>query len=404
MYYFTKDKDKLVFINLELTEEENKIKIPKSIISTNGIFDSTVKEFTPSYIKSLSYRIVKDSTGRESLTELNKLLESIDNDIVYCLSPEYKKYIEDRGIVRNHPGKLIFDKIDNITFINTLRDELLNIDYTDDYINIDLDEYLKSKLVLDDLIDTNQIFFNKTAPTDRYYSYRNKETISKRDSIGLDVPKSRIVLGKNSSTNIYSIIKVKPLEEISELYNKWESNLEYDLYGIMMLDNLCKTKNIFYRDNLIFRDTPRRIDSPTNDTLISEIKPAGLAFYGFKTFDYLDTILDDYLSEGDNVVKQSTVDITNMIYEDSDIKHDNGFHIDYKYSTNGKEYMIKLISGLDMPDRNRLKRLIKKNVKIKLIIINEDNIMCRHYVIVDCEDGQLLICNYPANMTLLNDK
>lgn len=406
-HYFIMKDNKLVFIKLNISDNVNKTKIPRSIITNKGIFDSTLKDVEVKYLDSIHYSIVEDGDGRNSMLKLMELMDTFeDGDIIYPINSDNVDYLKKRGVITQYGDKINVTPLTNIEFINTLGNELLELDVTDEFIEFDIESYLKSKLEINDLLNTRQLLFYRDMPVGYYYSYQNKETIPKKENISMDVPKSRIVLGKNTNTNIYTIHKLKPIAIIDNIYKYWRDKLPYDLYGIMLIDKLTTSSNIHYmnKKQLVFRDTPNRLDSPTGDTLITEIKPAGLAYYAFKTFEFLKDILDSYLEVDNNIVKQSTIDITDLIYTNGDIKHDNGFVIDYNYNVNNESFLIKLVSGLDLPDRNTLKRLVKKSPSIKLIVINEDNLVCRHYVVVDTKEEQILICNHPANLTLLKDK
>lgn len=402
IYYIIKENDKLATVRVQTTTEVNKIKIPKSTITTKGIMDSVIKDDI-TYLESIEYNIVKDGEGKASLAYLEEVLlpSLVEEDIVYILSEDIKPIVVKKELHLKYKNFVKFSFID-VSFMTTLCEEICKLDYNKEYRVLDLTSYLRSSIQTSKLLNSRQLFFYKDMPEGYYYSYQNKETISKRDDISVDIGKTRLVLGKKSNSNVYSILKTKPITILDNLYKSWRSKLEYDLYAIMLLDRVNNTKNIHYSNDLIFNKDPNRLDSPTGETLISEIRPAGLSYYAFKTFEELQAILDDFISTEDTLVKKCSVDITSRVYDDKHvILHLSEFIIDYDYLLNDKTYKLTIVSSLDIPSRNVLKNLSKEKPKINLIIINENNVVARHYIVIESGGEYLLTCNYPTNMTLL---
>ena len=116
-------------------------------------------------------------------------------------------------------------------------------------------------------------------------------------------------------------------------------------------------------------------------------------------------MLNDFIDNPNGLYRGMSVNITNMIFDEKyDIKHQSDFIINYNYKLNNKEYKIPVMSGLDMPSRNKLKSLFKTKPEVYLIIENINNVYCRYYTIVKSNDDYMLVGNYPANIVLLEDK
>ena len=392
----------LVYLKLDITDVANKIKIPKSTVTVNGIVNGNIKE-NVRYIESISYRHIKDSA---KLPELVNFLDTLkEDDVVYCMDNVLKAQVGKNELHIKYTQFKKFTGIDT-DFINSFFKEVSKLDTELEFKEIDIEKYLSSKIELHPLIDTKQLFFYGDMPSGYYYSYNNKETREKsEDPNCLDLSKTKIVLGKKTSENVYNVYSIPPQVELDKLYSKWRANNDYDRYAIMLMNRVVSNANIFYNNTnqVKFKTEPNRLVSPNTDVLISEILPAGISYYAFKTFNMLKEILDDFNSdEENNLVKKSTVDITDLIYDEKyEIKHISNFDIVYDYILNDSVYKIVLVSGLDLPTRNRLKAIAKYKPRIHLVILNENNICSRHYTILKYNDSAVLSANYPSNLTLL---
>lgn len=404
VYYISLKNKKMVVVKVELTESINKTMIPGSKITKTGIFTKSNDELF--YLDNISY-IAKEVAKEDIL----KLLADINNDdIVYAMSIDAKLIIKSMIGSGDIPNDM-FTKYTGVDsdFIELFVGELFNIT-ANDYTVLDYVSYFKSKLNLHPMIDSKQMFFYKDMPYGIYYTYSNKENAKKKDKDDdrIDLQKTKIVLGKKSNTNIYTVYKIKSIPEIDNLYAEFRKHNDgIDYYTIMLLDRLCSSKNIHYRNNnnLTYMKSPKRLESPTTDILISEILPAGVSYYAFEKFYELTNILNDFVDNSDGLYRKMSVDITSMIFDEKhEIKYQSDFIVNYIYKINNKEYKIPVMSGLDMPSRNKLKSLFKTKPEVHLIIDNVNNVYCRYYTIVKSNDDYMLVGNYPANMVLLEDK
>jgi hypothetical protein len=402
IYYINIDP-KLSIIKVEVTETINKLIIPNSKITKTGIYTKSNDELM--YLDKISYLSIDYS--KEILLDILKELDS--TDIIYAMSINTKGIIGqliNAGLINQD----VFSKYTGIDtdFIDSLIYEVGRLNASD-FTILDYDGYFKSKITIHPFIDSKQLFFYGDMEDGIYYAYNYKDTAAKKskDDDRIDIQKTKIVLGKKSSTNVYNVYKIPKQKEIDDLYKQFRDNCKgIDYYTIMLLNRVLAPKNIHYSRNntLDFVDTPKRLEAPSNDILVSEILPAGVSYYAFQTFKELTDMLNSFINN-DKLLYNEAIDITNMIYDDKgDIKEVNDFIVEYKYKARDNIYTIPVVTGLDLPTRNKLKAMSKSKPSVHLLILNVNNVYCRYYTIVKVNDDYVLTGNYPANMVLLEEK
>lgn len=400
--------NKTVLVKIVTTDIENKITIPKSIITKRGIFDAGTVEDERAYISSIQIESYSDSPKLDRLTDT--ILPTLsEDDSVYVIDLESKKLISYLGLNKRFK---CFKKHTGVgtVFIDDFFEECLVASKSIyGVVDFDIERYNKAKLTLHPLLNTRQLFFYKDMPEGYYYSYQNKETTKKdiNNPDSIDISKTKVVLGKKSSTNIYQIFHIEKQKEIDEMYSKWRANNSYDLYAILLLNRFTNPNNIYYKEQnrLINKKNPSRIETPKKDVLISEIRPAGLSYYAFVNFNNMKNILDEFNNNPDSIFSKCSIDITDKIYDDKyNILQASDFDIIYMYELNDKKYKIVTTTGLDLPTRNLLKNISKFKPTVHLLLINENNICLRYYTVVKYNSDSVLTANYPANLILLEDK
>lgn len=401
--YVDINNGKLSIFKYTYTDENNKLVIPSSKITKNGIFNKSNDESI--YLDKMFYTNINYS--RDMLV---KCVSDGDITKLYAISLEakskVKELMDDNIIDEDITGR--YTGID-VDFINKMIAEINKMNTGID-IEMDYASYFKSKMSLNQLIDTRQLFFFKDMPKGVYYSYNNKENNTKKKKIEddrIDIQRTKIVLGKKSSTNVYSVYKINPMLEIDDLYQQFrDSNNNIDYYTIMLLDRVTSSQNIHYRNNkeLIYYGNPRRLETPANEVLISEILPAGISYYAFEIFKDMHNTINRYIDR-DELIINSSVDITDMIYDaKGDIKHSNDFQLDYDYTLDGQVYKLPIVSGLDLPTRNKLKAIAKGKPRVILIIDNISDIYCKYSTLVEINGEYVLTANLPGNIMLLKNK
>lgn len=407
MYIEVRHK-KTTLVKINVTDEINKITLPKSIITKKGIFDTGTVEDEKTYISSIEIESYKDTAKLDRLKDV--ILPTLsDDDYVYVIDMETKKTISFLELnkqfrcFRKHTGV-------GCSFIDSFMEEAIILSKNlFGVMKFDIEKYQKSKITLHPLLNTRQLFFYKDMPEKYYYSYQNKENIKKdaNNLDSIDISKTKVVLGKKTSGNIYQVFNIEKQVEIDNLYKDWRDGIPYDLYAIMLLNRFTNPNNIYYRnENKLRRKiSPNRLESPKKDVLISEVKPAALAYYGFLNFNNMKTMLDEFNNNPDSIYSKSSVDITDRVYDDKyNVLEVSDFDITYLYELNDRKYKVVVTTGLDLPTRNVLKSISKYKPTIHLILVNENNVCLRYYTVVRYSTDSVLTANYPANLILLEDK
>lgn len=410
IHYINFENGRLIIISYNITDIPNKLKIPRSKITKTGIINSTVVA-EEVFIDTLT--VLSIETKVDTLIDYLSALST--DDIVYAVSEETKKAIVKYDLNNKYPFFKKFLPI-SVDFILSLIEELKSIDIKE-LTPFELERYIKASHSINPLLDFKNLFTYRDMPVGTYYAYSRKETAKKKDDDdSLDISKTRMVLGKKSSTNIYTVTKLAtPDTRIDNLIKQFKENVKIDYYTILLLNKIVSNKGVFYTDNNqlnYVKDRPYRLETPAKDILVSELYPPSIAIYAFDKFREMDTLLTevlDYPTTGEETVAtKSTIDITDLIYnidKKYTSKHNNDFTIMYNYNVNGKDYKIPIVSNLDIPSRNKLKRLEKYKPKVLLLALNESNVCLWVYSIIILNNGDATItANSPANLVLLEDK
>ena len=408
IFYIEIRYGKTTIVKINTTDEPNKITLPKSIITKKGIFDTGTVEDEKTYISSMQIESYKDSAKLDRLKDT--ILPTLsDDDSVYVIDLETKKTISFLEInkqfrcFKKHTGV-------GCSFIDGFMEEAISLSKNlYGVMEFDIEKYQKAKITLHPLLNTRQLFFYKDMPERYYFSYQNKENI-KKDKNNLDtvdIAKTKVVLGKKTSGNIYQIFNIEAQPEIDNLYKDWKAETPYDLYAIMLINRFTNSNNVYYRNEnkLIKKKSPIRLETPKKDVLISEVRPAALSYYAFLNFNNMKHILDEFNNNPDSVYSKTSVDITAKIYDDKyNVLDITDFDITHLYELNDRKYKVVVTTGLDLPTRNVLKSISKYKPTIHLILVNENNVCLRYYTVVKYSIDSVLTANYPANLILLEDK
>lgn len=241
----------------------------------------------------------------------------------------------------------------------------------------------------------------------------NKEDIySGRYLLG-DFGDAKEMYGKASSTGAISYIELSEPDEYLEYIKERQLTLS-GAYVIAMakIDKLLSNKTISeinkYNLNAVHKHHEHLNDlySLNKESLTVEINPPGLIFDAFNEFDKLMFILDSYKIKSKNVTVK---DITEEIY-DIKIKENTktktvtqqyilknhfkvgctGFKASLLFQDNDntiKENTINLICGIDIIDRNNLKRLEKVNPKISIVTWRDNTKTYRYATIIEAANN-----------------
>lgn len=203
----------------------------------------------------------------------------------------------------------------------------------------------------------------------------------KDDDLGL--------IGSADSQKCLSVVKLKDPEPVIEDFIAYQTQFALDLPSIILakLDYLLKP-NVYvdlkhYGFDIFDKANPLNLDLSTVDRQVisKELRPPRKAQWEVEEFDKLHRRLNQFLEESDEVVR---TDITEVIYDLVPAK--DGKEIKYKlkdvfgvgfthFNTNvqfhgpeGTEITdVRITLGLDIPERNTLKRLEALQPKVYLL-------------------------------------
>jgi len=218
-------------------------------------------------------------------------------------------------------------------------------------------------------------------------------------------------IGKRSADVIYQVYHtpepVDKINEISTLFNSLTEKLVIP-YTIN-LDNLYHkqiSKNLnYYKEYYLLTEhkTKRKVVTVDGIELASEVYPPSLSMLALEISDYLKNILKDYI-EDTLRPHITTLDITNEFYNLGDkttlkkeVKNKDVIKVKV-----GKGH-AKIVTGLDTPKRNSMKKIEKLNPKVELILIDRKQVI--EFFTITSYDGEngreyLLVDNHYANIVL----
>ena len=270
----------------------------------------------------------------------------------------------------------------------------------------DAKEYFNGKVELNPMICYNNVVISNRPNQNEsgvYYLYKS----NLEDHL----------IGKANSETSYAIIYLKEPERIIEqIKTRQEEARIYDAILLAKVDKF-KIKNYYDRiknsvfnsllaqttnDLLILSDPYSEGNSFNNkntDSITTEINPPQLLSSALDHYSFLYDLLFALINGKGCYIKYKSFDITEQFYKSEIDKKQNEslilreeFVVGYKehildISLNEKKVRIPLILGLDMPDRNVLKRIEKKHPKVELILIESGKESFGYCVYIQDDDG-----------------
>lgn len=231
------------------------------------------------------------------------------------------------------------------------------------------------------------------------------------------------LLGKRMSDGRFSVVyldeQVKPLEVIRGFQDK---AIHRDLSSVVMgrLDNILSAKVQpdleRFGDLYLYADRLEDVYLAPDVPLTKNLRPARLAFNAIEALTMLQSILDEYIREGDKKGLIIT-DITDILYEaetsskgkttqkllkhiDSGLK---GLDVEVKYDVGSRrgEISIPLTMGIDIAKRNALSGLAAREPKVKVITWRESSMAFRYATVIEAGKDIGIWAGIYSNLRLL---
>ena len=339
-------------------------------------------------------------------------------DLVKALHEDYNKAIAE-GIVftfewikghRGHPGNM---EADDMATIGVLKSRH-GIDDGTTY-------YFKPKDYTEPKRDRHPLMSLK-----RMYINRERE----RNTPGLymmaDPGKDDNLIGKPISEAVFSIIKMKePVELIESILDAQGRYLQdFNITMMIKMDDVY-TPDAFrtitaHGEHCMYKDIKRsNVVLPGNRPMTIERTPVGITMRAIDAINGLETIMthhaglvDGTITEESNHLQMKIHDLTPELYStvESRSPKDNGTKtvftsdiavgqkdLSIKLELDDKEISMLLKLGLDIPDRNALKRLETSNPTVHVITWRDSSVSFRYASVISCDEGCAIWSNYYAD-------
>lgn len=238
------------------------------------------------------------------------------------------------------------------------------------------------------------------------------------------------LLGIKSSDGAYSIISLKEPEPILELVRTHVVNLAdgFDTIAMVRLDKVFAqdTYNDINRFGVYAIEQPKadRLDLYTildQEPLVRELRPPKLAMRAIESISDLYKVLTDYIEDNPRLI---ITDISDILYErtekiskkketTSTMKFRNEFNVgfstlkvdvNYGLGEDLKKHNVTLTLGIDILDRNSLKRLEDKNPKVVVLTWLDSPDVFRTATVIQTGEDIGIWCGVYSNVWYVKNK
>lgn len=284
------------------------------------------------------------------------------------------------------------------------------------------DGYWKSEVEKNPLIANSCLYFNTLAgsiePGKYYLGEQGKDS-------------DTTPLGSKVSDGTFSIVMLKQPDPVIELVREFQIELadQGTIDSIIMarLDKLYSARTyrelIDYGTMALDRARAYKLDIQCLDEepLTKEFKPAKTALEISGEISFLESIYERYLAQDPKII---TTDLTPILYETTEktkkkeivketvlkSSYNVGFaalQTDINYEAEDgttKSIDVILTLGIDLPNRNALKRLESVNPKITLVSWKESDVAFRYATIIQTDIGESITAGVYSNLRVITEK
>ncbi len=360
-------------------------------------------------------------------TEVTKLLLLSDSEYSINMIKDYMKTKRRSNYAANSElWGTVYDAVDaclakNITMVfKWIKGHSANV-------GNDISDYL-SVIGTNHSIDEKQILNKTISPAKKYWDgevvdnpflsfnrcYFNSQ--SRFNIIGqyfiADPGPNDLSLGKRTSETGLAVIKLHQPDPILEQIKDKQFSVNNEMNNIIMINldkvytpQVYKYLNTYGKYCLLKNKRFNSLDFIDNKPITVEINPIGLSLKAIEAFNVLEGLLEKYHCDCNSV---TTIDITDRFYELETIKKkeqlvlkkelSNGIkNIDIFTDIDGKNTKIPLVLSIDLPNRNKLKKLETSSPKIKLILWSKNNFSFRYCCMIESDLGIGIWSNYYAD-------
>jgi ribonuclease HI len=228
------------------------------------------------------------------------------------------------------------------------------------------------------------------------------------------------LLGARNADGYFSYVELTEHDPIIEAVRVKQIDVCAGHVGIVMvrLDKVFEKNTHLdlhrYGTDCLYRRNPRRFDlshvskQSDEEPVSKELNPPLLAWRAIEALNVLKTLMNEYSVNNPEFVK---TDITDLVFETTDKGVAKlrptfdvgfvGFKADAQYGEAGEKITVDLMLGVDMPERNSLKRLEKLQPKINLVTWMESPQMFRYASVVETSTGRAVFAGVYSNTRVL---
>lgn len=311
--------------------------------------------------------------------------------------------------IKAHAGNLGNTQADALAVIGMLysRAKIDKIDYTES----DAKGYWKHEVERHPFINFKRIYFNSIEKFNTAGEYFQADSGAGDFIIGKRIPESG-----------FSVIKLKQPDTVIEATKQAQFDASNDINAIIMmkLDRVYSKELYRYlRDHgkyCLYRGHNNLNMNFDDKPVTLEINPTGLSLRAIESFNFLDEILTRFIQKDNSIEGYNYHDITDQFYnkiektvkkevkqytvikpELTNAVKDLKIPIVEVYQERSVELMIPMVMGLDILQRNNLKKLEELNPKVHLVTWRESPQSLRYATIIECDDGIGIWSNYFAD-------
>lgn len=234
--------------------------------------------------------------------------------------------------------------------------------------------------------------------------------------------------GQRSSDGAFAVVRMHQAVEVVENLIQYQAAMADNTDNVMkmLLGNIYKAdihKELSaYGSLATYRSNDRRLDlvGVDDEPLTAQFRPAKLAYRAVENIGFLAERLDQFLAGSEAL---AVTDLTPILYETlvktgkketttQTVLKDTytvGFaalEVTANYKPDLatgelRQEFLKLTLGIDMLDRNGLRRLEKSNPKVSLITWMESELGFRHATVIECDDGVGIWAGMYSNFRVL---
>lgn len=425
------------YLNISEYDGSQKLVFPSYIFEMRNSFSST---FTSNYAEVYALYSLLDFLIKNEYFYKSILVYSDSNYLVSCINErleEWKvngwkrtdgKTVSEQELWYSLSEKLDIIRDHNIEFTikwvkghsnchgNNIANFGANIARIDSHRNqydfffqsVKGEDFFKNKISIHPLLCHNNLIINlaneKLSKSNIYFQYNT------------DLPDN--LVGKLSRLSSYSIVilnnEVPVIENVKNILRRMRY---YDSINFIKLDKL-KNKKYYNRlmhfpyTSLITRKMSNTLVFMDNEVISPEINPPGLLLNALETYDVLLSLLGtnyDFKSEVD-----AYIDVTSYFYDvTEDKKQKVKYTLKSDFSVGQRNVLLNILLpnidkkmslpvslGLDLPERNVLKRLEEYDPQIYFTCVFTSNQSFEYYFVITTKDSISIWCNKASSKVI----